>query len=50
MIKSKELSLIALKNQRTIAVKVEYSHCSKFDYFRPAYVRFKKTNISSLKQ
>jgi hypothetical protein len=29
--------------------EVQYSHCSKFDEFRPALVRFWKNNILSLK-
>jgi hypothetical protein len=49
MVKYKGLSWIALKNQKILAVKVQYSHCSKFDDFRPAYVRFYKNNILSLK-
>jgi hypothetical protein len=36
MVESKELSLIALKYQNILAVKVQYSHGSKFDEFRPA--------------
>jgi hypothetical protein len=36
MIKSEELSWIALRNQNILAVKVQYSHCNKFDEFRPA--------------
>jgi hypothetical protein len=36
MVKSRELSWIALKNQKILAVKVQYSHCSKLDDFRPA--------------
>jgi hypothetical protein len=49
MVKSRGLSWIALKNKNILAVKVQYSHCSKFDNFRPAYVRLCKNNISSLK-
>jgi hypothetical protein len=36
MVKSKGLSWIALRNQEILTVKVQYSHCSKFDDFRPA--------------
>jgi hypothetical protein len=42
MVKSRGLSWIALKNQTILAVKVQFSHCSKLDDFRPAYVRFGK--------
>jgi hypothetical protein len=34
MFKYKGLSWIALKNQKILAVKVQYSYCSKFDDFR----------------
>jgi hypothetical protein len=40
MVKSRGLSWIALKNQKLLALKVQYSHCSKLDNFRPAQVRF----------
>jgi hypothetical protein len=40
MVKSKELSRIDLKDQNILAVKVQYSHSSKYDEFRPAEVRF----------
>jgi hypothetical protein len=36
MVESKRLSWITLKNEKILAVKVKYSHCSKFDEFRPA--------------
>jgi hypothetical protein len=36
MVKSRGLSWIALKNQKILAVKVQYSHCSKIADFRPA--------------
>jgi hypothetical protein len=36
MVKSKELIWIALKNKNILVVKVQYSHCSKFDEFRAA--------------
>jgi hypothetical protein len=36
MVKSRGLSWIALNNQKILAVKVQYSHCSKLDDFRPA--------------
>jgi hypothetical protein len=49
MVKSKGLCCIALKNQKILAVKVQYSHCSKFDDFRPAEVRLRKKLILSLK-
>jgi hypothetical protein len=42
MVKSTGFSWIALKNQKLLAVKVQYSHCSKLDDFRPAWVRFGK--------
>jgi hypothetical protein len=42
MVKSKGLSWIALRNQDILTVKVQYSHCSTFYEFRPAYVRFWK--------
>jgi hypothetical protein len=43
MVKSRGLSWIALKNQKILlAVKVQYSHCSELDNFRPALVRFGK--------
>jgi hypothetical protein len=49
IVKFKRLIWIALKHQKILAVKVQYSHCSKFDDFRPATERFQKNNISSLK-
>jgi hypothetical protein len=36
MVKSRGLSWIALRNQKILAVKVQYIHCSKGDNFRPA--------------
>jgi hypothetical protein len=36
MVKSKECKENALKNQNILPVKVQYSHCSKFNNFRPA--------------
>jgi hypothetical protein len=41
MVKSRGLSWIALKHHKILAVKVQYSHCSKLDNFRPG-VRFGK--------
>jgi hypothetical protein len=40
MVKSEECRGNALNNQKILPVKVHYSHCSKFDCFRPAQVRF----------
>jgi hypothetical protein len=45
MAKSKECKY----NQNVFPVKVQHSHSCKFDNFRPAWVRFLKNNILSLK-
>jgi hypothetical protein len=49
MVKSKGLGWIALKNQNILAVKVQYSHCSKFYDFSPALVGFWSKNHFKLK-
>jgi hypothetical protein len=50
MVKSKELSWNAQKSQNILTLKVQNSHCSKFNDFRPAKVRFLKHNILSVEQ